>query len=352
MTMEVSEYIKANWLSGNEKANGMPWWHSPETFNPEHHWEGFIPVYAVEKLFGFDVNLSKVWVERKDGTLFEATAFVACVPDNKDAVFGIHSEKYSVKGHQYRQWAVDGAFKVCNGCVGITNAGLLVDGAQAWVNVSTPEAWKTKQGVDFQPNLLFTTSFDGSIASTVKETQTLSVCDNTRQQALNSKGLTYKVKHTKGSALKLEDAHAALRLLEESAEAFSAELATLCEWEVSNQQFDRFMALLNPMPEISQREAKADFSTRNATIVKQRREKLNELYRSDGRVAPWTNTAFGIVQMVNTFNHHVQTVRGEGKTIHRAERNMSNVITGKFHQDDVDALALLAKVCERELVAA
>jgi hypothetical protein len=45
-------------------------------------------------------------------------------------------------------------------------------------------------------------------------------------------------------------------------------------------------------------------------------------------------------------------VRGEGKTIHRAERNMSNVITGKFHQDDVDALALLAKVCERELVAA
>jgi len=53
--------------------------------------------------------------------------------------------------------------------------------------------------VEFRPNLLATTSFDGSIATTFKRTVTTTVCDNTRELALTEKGQHYKVKHTRGS---------------------------------------------------------------------------------------------------------------------------------------------------------
>jgi len=284
------------------------------------------------------------------GEIIEATEFVACVPDNKDAVFGIHSKSFSVKGHQFREWLVNGPAKVINGTVGISNAGLLKDGAQAWVNISTPQEWETPQGVDFRPNLLWTTAFDGSIASTVKETDVLSVCDNTREAALRSKGLSYKVKHTKNSEFKLEDAKAALHLLEQNAEAFSKEIATLCEWSVSDAQFERFMSQLVPMPEITDKDInKRDYSTRTATIAANKRAQLNELYRLDGRVEPWKGTAFGVLQMVNTFQTHIATQRNAD---HRAIRNMENVISGKIAASDIDALSLLAKICDRELVAA
>jgi phage/plasmid-like protein (TIGR03299 family) len=280
--------------------------------------------------------------------MFLAEEFLAAVPDNQQAVYGIHSKGFSVKGHQFREWFIDGPKKAINGVVGISNAGLLKNGAQGWVNISTPEEWKTPQGVDFRPQLLWTTAFDGSIASTVKETKVLSVCDNTREQALSSSGLCYRVKHTKNSAFKLEDAKAALHLLENSAAAFASEIATLCEWQVSDAQFQAFMSKLVPLPDKSGFDINArDYSTRTATIAANKRDKLNQLYRADGRVSPWEGTAFGVLQMVNTYNTHLATQRNVD---HRALRNMENVITGKLASQDNDALALLAKICERELV--
>ena len=54
----------------------------------------------------------------------------------------------------------------------VSSAGLLREGAVAWVEVSVPEAITTPEGVVFRPNLLATTSFDGSIATTFKRTVT------------------------------------------------------------------------------------------------------------------------------------------------------------------------------------
>ena len=53
---------------------------------------------------------------------------------------------------------------------------------------------------------------------------------------------------------------------------------------------------------------------------------LNRLYRHDTRVAPWAGTAHGVLQAVNTYEHHENTVRGAT----RAERNMLRTVTGDF----------------------
>jgi phage/plasmid-like protein (TIGR03299 family) len=335
-----------------EGKHGKPWWSNPQTDNPENHFDGPIPIEAIMKLFGFDVNMSRVWVEDKDGTLFLADKFLACVPDNDQRVFGIHSDSFSVRGHQLREWLVEGPAKVINGTVGVSNAGLIDEGAQAWVNISTPEEWKTVQGVDFRPQLLWTTAFDGTIPSTVIENEVLSVCDNTRRMALRStSALVYRVKHTKNSHFKLDDAKAALHLLEANANAFADEIRVLCECSVTEAQFDAFMSQLVPLPE-QKKELdvnKRDYSTRSATIAANKRQALNELYRLDGRVEPWKGTAFGVLQMVNTYNQHIATQRNAE---HRALRNMQNVITGKSASADNDALAMLQKVLDRQLVAA
>ncbi len=48
-----------------------------------------------------------------------------------------------------------------------------------------PDTITTPEGVAFRPNLLATTSFDGSIATTYKRTVTDTMCDNTRELALS-----------------------------------------------------------------------------------------------------------------------------------------------------------------------
>ena len=90
--------------------------------------------------------------------------------------------------HQYPDWLLTTVANVLDDSLSISSAGLLRDGAIAWVEVSVPESITTPEGVSFRPNLLATTSFDGSIATTFKRTVTDTVCDNTRDLALSEAG--------------------------------------------------------------------------------------------------------------------------------------------------------------------
>ncbi len=56
---------------------------------------------------------------------------------------------------------------------------------------------------------------------------------------------------------------------------------------------------------------------------------LAGLYRSDPRVSPWTGTAHGVLQSVNTYEHHEGVVRGD-----RGERNGLKTLTGDFGRLD------------------
>lgn len=350
MTQENWQWIFDNWLSGNEAVFGKPWWSDPARDNPANHFDGPIPVEAVMNLFAEEVSARRVFVEDSNGELFLAENYMAQVPDGRQVVHGIHSDGF--KGHQFKAWLVEGPAKLVNGNTCITNAGRLKDGAQAWVNICVPEEWKTPQGVKFRPNICASTGFDGKRKSQLKNAFQVSLCDNTLEMALSETGsLVYSIKHTSNSEFRLADAQAAFLLLEEQGEKFAAEVQQLCEWGVTESQFQDFMAKLVPLPEIKERDINArDYSTRTATIAANKREKLNQLYRADGRVEPWKGTAWGVLQMVNTYSTHEATQRNVKD--HRACRNMENFLSGKIHESDMDALSLLAKVCNRELVAA
>ena len=58
------------------------------------------------------------------------------------------------------------------------------------------------------------------------------------------------------------------------------------------------------------------------------------------RVSPWAGTAHGVLQAVNTFEHHEGIIRGT----RRPERNMLRTITGDFAKLDRNTLSTLNQV--------
>ncbi len=189
-----------------------------------------------------------------------------------------------------------------------------------------PETIVTPQGVAFRPNLLATTSFDGSIATTYKRTVTDTVCDNTRELALSEVGQEFKVKHSRYSRAQLAPARQALELVHSLADDFAAEVEQLCATPVTRGQWSRF--LNRHVPIVDPRTGLA-LDGRALTLADRKRATLEHLYQHDPRVGRWTGTAHGVLQAVNTYEHHEGAVRGD-----RAERNSLKTINGDFGQLD------------------
>ncbi|MEV0220316.1 DUF932 domain-containing protein [Streptomyces sp. NPDC050704] len=184
-----------------------------------------------------------------------------------------------------------------------------------------PDNVRTPEGVEFRPHLFGATSFDGSLATTFKRAVTNVVCDNTMSAGLAETGQQIKIRHSRYSKLRLSEAREALNIVYEIADDFAAEVKRLCEQTVTDRQWRSFLDAHVPLPEEP---------GRSRTHAEHKRDALDRLWRHDDRVAPWQNTAYGVVQAVNTFTHHEQTVRGAV----RAERNMLRAVTGGV--DDLD----------------
>ncbi|OUC99784.1 DUF932 domain-containing protein [Streptosporangium minutum] len=217
--------------------------------------------------------------------------------------------------------------------------GLLRGGAVAWVSVEVPENITTPEGVEFRPHLFGATSFDGSLATTFKRAVTNVVCDNTMAAGLAERGQQVKIKHSKYSKLRLDEARDALSIVYAVADDFAQQVKRLCETTVTDRQWAAFLDELVPMP--------IDRG-RSWTLAETKRESLNRLWRHDDRVAPWSGSGWGVLQAVNTHTHHEQTVRGAC----RAERNLLRAVTGGGVDDlDRETLHTLEKVLGRPVLA-
>ena len=195
----------------------------------------------------------------------------------------------------------------------------------------------------FRPNLLATTSFDGSIATTYKRTITDTVCDNTRELALSEAGQEVKVKHSRNSHAQLAPARQALAMVHSLADDFAQEVARLCQVEVTPSQWKAFVDAHIPRVHAS---TGLPLAGGSQTMADTKRDSLTTLYRADPRVSPWAGTAHGVLQAVNTYEHHEGVVRGE-----RAERNGLKTITGDFGRLDRSTWKTLQDILDQPLPA-
>jgi phage/plasmid-like protein (TIGR03299 family) len=250
---------------------------------------------------------------------------------------GIFSDGYL--GHQYEEWLLKTVASILDADLGIGSAGLLRNRAQAWVSVEVPDNIVTPEGVEFRPNLVAATSFDGSLATTYGRCVTNVVCDNTLAAGLGERGQRIKLRHTKNSGLRIAEAREALAIIHTVSEDFAAEVAELCAWEVSKREFDAHLDAMIPVPAEE---------GRSRTIAENKRERIVSLYEHDDRVAPWAGTAFGVLQAHNTYRHHYATVRGASQV----QRNHANKVEGATAVADLECLSVLAKVTGHEFVNA
>ncbi len=314
MSKETLQYLNTNTLIGHTSQRGTAWHYRAEHQGDEqNHYAGAIPVDDVQRrLFDWEAESRPLAVEQ---------------PSFADGY----------QRHQYSEWLLTSVANILDDGLSISSAGLLKEGAIAWVEVSMPDTISTPEGVDFRPNLLATTSFDGSIATTFKRTVTATVCDNTRELALSERGQEYKVRHSRYSNLRLSEARGALSIVHQMGAEFTAEVQALCQLEVEGRVWSAFLDAHVPL--VDER-TNLPLEGRSKSMAQNKRDALNQLYRHDRRAEPWSGTAYGVVQAVNTYEHHEAIVRGAT----RAERNMLRAVTGDFGKVDRSAWSTLQKV--------
>ena len=342
MSAETLSWLNSKTLIGKTDERGRAWhYRADEQGSEPNHYPGFIPVADVSRrLFDWEVVAgdvtSKAEIITADGVLVFSITDPdrktmmrppgTLGPDDPGAILGVFKSGYNA--HQYLRWLLEEVAAILYDELGISSAGLLGGAAIAWVEVSIPKTITTPSGVTFRPNLLATTSFDGSIATTYKRTAQDTVCDNTRAVALASDGETFKVKHSRNSNASLIKVRDALALVHTIADEFTAQVEQLCNTTVTDAQFDKFLASLAPIPEED---------GRSKTMAENKQATLRKLWNTDTRVAPWRGTAHGVMQAVNTYVHHEGTVRGATRT----ERNMLNAVKGEWDKLDQSTHELL-----------
>lgn len=335
MSRETYETLNTQTLIGFVAKRGHAWHYRAEFQGTEsNHYDGAIPVQDVHRrLFDWTADSRPLFVQAGDpdlcGAMFPVPDRQAIVRSDTEDVLGIFKSGYEI--HQYGKWLVDTVSTILDDSLSIGSAGLLRNGAQAWVSIEVPETITTPEGVAFRPNLIACTSHDGSLATTYKRVVQVVVCDNTLAAGLSEKGQTYKVKHSKYSNARIGEARQALAIVHTIADDFAAEVASLTRVDVSPKAWAAFLDAHAPMPtELG----------RAYTMAQNERDELQRLWTHDSRVAPWAGTAFGVVQAVNTYTHHYGTVRGAS----RPERNMTRAVTGGVDTLDASTLATLTKV--------
>lgn len=314
--------------------------------NESNHYDGAIPIADISRrLFNFQAISRKVAVELP-ATIETMTHLdennlpvrwtvqtdrQAIVRDDTFNVMGLFKTGYTP--HQYEQWLIQVLSNIVGDTLGFAAVGVLREGALAYAQIEAPDNIMTPEGVEFRSSILTGTSFDGSVATFYKPVNTILRCDNQFESLRRSKlTAVYKVKHSRNSEVKIADARAALGMIVAETDEFSAEIKALCETTVTDKQFSAFLESLAPTTENNVAK-----TGRGLTMATNKQDTLRRLWVRDDRVSPWKNTAFGVVQAVNTYSHHEQTVKGTG----RAERNVINTIKGTTAKADVEALDLL-----------
>lgn len=334
MSSETSQWLNQNVLVGFTDQRGNAWhYKASEQGDEPNHYPGAIPVEDVRRrLFFWEAEKVPMFVAGPAQEMMEVPNRIAIIRNDSHEVLGVASGSY--EPHQYGEWLVDTLGNILDDDLQIGSAGLLKNGAIAWVQVEQPETMQAAGGVEYRSHLLATTSFNGSIATLYKPTVTVVVCDNTRNAALEEHTPEVRVRHTANSKLRLSDARDALGIVHTMDAAFEAEVQELLSRRVSDHNYELFLKALVPLNDQNSKQA----VSRHETIMGD----YMRLWREDDRVAPWRGSAFGVVQAVNTYRQHIRPTRGNSNII---ERNMMDTLTGVTEQQDKKALELLDLVC-------
>jgi phage/plasmid-like protein (TIGR03299 family) len=368
MSKETLSWLRSNIRIGYTDERGPAWWAAS---NGEHladgsHFPGAVPEVEVRrildvpfvsaKLFG-QYEVSEEQAASWEGEYLGLTAGrhvvedperkLIVTPDTGD-VLGVFKSGYQI--HGYQQWTADQIAAILDtsrGELGVAAVGLLRRRGVAFLQAKLEGSGMEVGGYAFAPYITAATSVDGSLASTYATGVQAAVCDNTLSAALSSALTKYRVKHSRNSAGKLGEVRDNLGLVYQAADDFAACAAELQSVDVSEADFRAWMDEMAPVPA---RDPKSSTGGAKYTNAIKKRYAYTSLWTSDAKVAPWAGTAFGVLQLDNTYRTWTRNVSGADGG--RIERNLLNMVSGKTANEDSDALDALSRVLDRRVTVA
>lgn len=352
MTSETQNWLETRVKVGFAEIRGNAWWYAGD---PLSHFPGAIPEDVARQTLTVPIGTFPVYAGtgEEDVGNHRIPKRRAIMNTETDEVFYIGSDVFEI--HDYPETLLDRTETIMDGKLGIASVGTLQGGARAFIQYEAPETREVAgTGERYRPFLVVTTGLDGQSATTWKYGFTRVVCDNTLDLIMGEQSRAYVEKHKgKRGEFSIQAAREALDLLDTVSDDFEAEVKRLIATPVSDKQWGKVLCAYSPIKPEDEVTASLDEKTNAVKGAKSRitraetvREDLTKLWKHDTRVAPWTGTAWGVLQSVNTLNQHYRTVK-EGT--HRAERNMLNFFDGKTAQEDngtlliMEALGILPK---------
>jgi phage/plasmid-like protein (TIGR03299 family) len=337
MSRETAETLNTKTLIGNVAKRGYNAWHYRAELQGEesNHYDGAIPIADVERrLFDFDAVEQPVFVGIRDAygnviRYVEQTDRKAIVRNDNHHVMGLFKDTYAI--HQYKQWLIDNVSTLIdNKVLGVDSAGVLRDGAIAWVAIASPDNLQTSAGFPVRPYILATTSHNGTIATTYKQVYNAPVCDNTLFASLREDGAQSRTRHSKHSVARIQGIRDAMDIVFTMGEDIVAEIERLGSITVTDREWDAIVNRLVPIGAVG------DVPQSAISKMENKQETIRQMYRTDPMVAPWAGSALGVLQAFNTFNHHVA---GSNKS--RIERNAMSALNGKVQQADAKVIEVI-----------
>jgi phage/plasmid-like protein (TIGR03299 family) len=354
---ETMEWLRQHILIGYVDQRGPAWWSAATTKDgvwtmpKESHFPGAVPLKRVTKLLDVQLVKGTSYVkyldEQGNEQVVQDTDNIPVVNASTGRIFGYPKDGYAI--HPYLSTLKGFMENILHDeTIAVSSAGLLRGGGVAFLQIVLPEHYEV-QGFGYVPYMMAVTSADRTRKTSYSTGIKAGICDNTVDAALLAAYTKVAIRHSRNSFLKVEDARNTLGIqLAEVADNVALGIEALMKIDVSDREYAKWKDLTAPLPEY--KESKAGTGGKGYTMAESRRDAMDALWFHDEKVKPWAGTAFGILQLDNTFRTFEGLVRGmQGG---RMERNFTQDVQGKSAAADKLALQRLATVKRRKTLIA
>jgi phage/plasmid-like protein (TIGR03299 family) len=335
---ETTHWLNNNCLIGFTDKYGRAWHYSEnDQGNESNHYPMAIPVADVQRrLFDWEAVECEATYQVNDRTFALPGKVIA--RSDTGAHLGTFADGY--QPHQYSEWLLDkvgGLLDVSEGALGIGSAVLLQSGAVAAVQVEAPESVNVG-GDELRPFILATTSFNGKFVTSYKRGTTRVVCDNTLDEFHNTASAEFKIKHTKHSKARIDEVRSVLEITFKHQEAELKEIEDLMNQAMTDLEFDRLVKMVDPIKTEEER---------GITRTGNRHSQYRNLWEHDDRIGSYRGTAWGAIQVFNTYGQHMNSLRA---TTVRPEANMLNFMGGKVGKNDNEVVTAIKSILNKPTI--
>lgn len=254
--------------------------------------------------------------------------------DDNNQMIGAVGSSYTPIQNEFAFNFVDTLMEQEEGCHYVS-AGALGNGEVIWCLAEIGKGFEVVAGDTNKNYLLFTTSHDGSKSATCKLTTVRVVCQNTLNQALNMKGESTRVKHTKNAEVKLNSAKELITNAQVGIMELEQKLRELSKRKVNKQTLSDIMKKLY---------GDFDESKRSENKVAE----ILDLYeRNDNnQFKEIRGTAYNLLNSITEYTDHYAGIRttagrkGRSESVIRAE----NAMFGTGSDKKYDALSIIEEL--------